>query len=143
MSCAIRQATAADAAALARLNGQLGYPSAAGDLESRLPALLVDPRRLVLVAEQHGRAVGWVEVVLQESVVDPGRAVLTGLVVDEELRGHGIGRRLVEAAESWSRDHGYRRVLVRSRTTRADAHAFYARLGYRLTKTQACFRKET
>jgi aminoglycoside 6'-N-acetyltransferase I len=34
-------------------------------------------------------------------------AYLEGWFVDEDLRGHGIGRRLVQVAEEWAIENGY------------------------------------
>jgi GNAT superfamily N-acetyltransferase len=57
-------------------------------------------------------------------------------------RRRGLGRGLLERAEDWARARGLGAVRVRSRLERADAHAFYTRLGYRETKRQVQFRKE-
>ena len=49
------------------------------------------------------------------------------MVVDETVRGSGIGRCLMERAEEWTRERGYNTVQLRSNVTRAAAHAFYER----------------
>jgi GNAT superfamily N-acetyltransferase len=55
---------------------------------------------------------------------------ITALVVSKQAQGHGIGRKLVEAAEDWMRKKGCQLVEVTSNDRRADAHAFYRHLGY-------------
>ena len=50
-------------------------------------------------------------------------------------------RRLMEEAEQWARDKGCRSVRLRSNVVRAEAHAFYERLGYSVFKTQKNYRK--
>jgi GNAT superfamily N-acetyltransferase len=55
---------------------------------------------------------------------------ITALVVTREAQGHGIGKMLVEAAEAWMRKGGCQLVEVTSNDRRAEAHAFYRRLGY-------------
>ena len=58
---------------------------------------------------------------------------ITALVVSKDARGHGIGRKLVEAAEEWMRKKGCRLVEVTSNDRRAEAHAFYRHMGYERT----------
>ncbi len=71
---------------------------------------------------------------------DPAAEVF-GLVVDAAHRGRGVGRLLMEAAEAWAARQGYAEVRLRSNVVRKDAHEFYGRLGYEVSKTQANFRK--
>jgi GNAT superfamily N-acetyltransferase len=54
----VRPATADDANALARLAGQLGYPTTAHEARDRLEALLDQHDHAVFVAEAEGRATG-------------------------------------------------------------------------------------
>jgi len=55
---------------------------------------------------------------------------LTLLVVDERVRGQGIGRILVAESEAWARARGCKRFVVTTALRRTEAHAFYERLGY-------------
>jgi GNAT superfamily N-acetyltransferase len=57
------------------------------------------------------------------------------------VRGAGIGRRLCEQAEAWSRQQGAKKIRVTSRSTREAAHRFYLRDGYRQTKISMVFEK--
>jgi GNAT superfamily N-acetyltransferase len=49
------------------------------------------------------------------------------MYVAPEMRGSGVGRRLVRALEARARRHF---AVLRLRTDTADAAAFYERLGY-------------
>ena len=64
-------------------------------------------------------------------------ARLTSLVVAAEVRDQGVGRRLVEAAETWAVQHGCDRIQVSSgrRPEREAAHAFYTAFGYEDTRS--------
>ena len=138
----IRPMTAADAPAVADLTTQLGYPAGADETRSRLALLDARPDdHAVLVADEDGRAVGWVHVALYTSLESGCAASLGGLVVDEAQRSGGIGAELLAAAEAWAREHGARRLVVRSRVTRERAHRFYEREGYELVKTSHVFEK--
>ena len=56
-----------------------------------------------------------------------GCVVLGRVVVLPEYRGRELGRRVVEEAERWIRELGYREVMIDSRTV---AIPFYEKLGY-------------
>ena len=60
-------------------------------------------------------------------------AWLTALVVDEAVRGSGVGRRLVEAVESFARDAGCERLSVTTYEHLIEAQAFYLRVGFEAT----------
>jgi GNAT superfamily N-acetyltransferase len=133
----IREATASDAAALAALSTQLGYPTQPAEAVERLGAL--GPASAVLVAEESGAVLGWIHVCGVRFFQSPPFAEIGGLVVDEATRGKGVGRILVGAATRWAADHGYPKLRVRSNVVREDAHRFYEREGFLRTKTQAVF----
>lgn len=135
----IRQGIASDAAALAALAGELGYPSTPRAMAERLAPLLGDPDQQVLVYERGGAVVAWIHVAAVRSLESGPFVEIRGLVVTETERGHGIGRALVGAVEAWARTHGFARVRVRSRQEREGAHRFYGGLGYTCVKTQLAF----
>jgi GNAT superfamily N-acetyltransferase len=138
----IRPMTAADAPLVAELTTQLGYPSTAPETAERLALLAASPDlHAVLVAEADGRAIGWVHVELDASLVSGTKANIGGLVVDEAHRSGRIGAELLAAAEAWARERGVTRMIVRSRVTRERAHRFYEREGYELVKTSHVFEK--
>jgi len=139
---AIRPATGEDAEAIAALSSPLGYPSAAEKVRSRLESLLHRPDDAVWVAETaEARVIGWVHVSVRRLVENDPEAEIGGLIVDEEHRGSGAGRLLMERAEQWARAQGLPSVYLRSNVLRQAAHAFYTKLGYQVVKTQHAFRE--
>jgi len=139
----IRRARKEDAAALADLAGQLGYPSTKAQIESRLERVFPDPAHAVFVAEApDGKIAGWVHIFGYHVLEADPRAEVAGLVVDAAQRGSGIGRLLMQHAEQWAREQGYTAVTLRSNIVRHEAHVFYQRIGYAMPKTQHVFRKE-
>ena len=130
----VRHAIASDAAALAALSTQLGYPAKPEEAAKRLAAL--GPGNAVLVAEEVGAVVGWIHVCGVQFFQSPPFAEVGGLVVDEASRGRGVGKLLVEAAARWAAEQGYGKLRVRSNVVREDAHRFYEREGFRQVKTQ-------
>ena len=139
----IRVATPNDAARLAELSTQLGYPATSENILGRLGQILGDREHAVFVAEARERAyvVAWVHVLVTHVLEEDSQAEIAGLVVDEAWRGRGAGRLLMERAEQWAREQGCRAVRLRSNVIRAEAHAFYEKLGYQVIKSQKVFRK--
>ena len=137
----IRDAVADDVGALADLATQLGYPSQPEDMSRRLTALQSE-RSAVLVALKQDKIVGLVQVSLEPTMLVEARATIDALVVDGQHRGEGIGRALLDAAESWAVNLGCLSMCVRSNIIRQGAHAFYQKRGYVLLKTSLVLTKE-
>ena len=139
----LRTAAAADAAELARLSAQLGYPCDAATMRQRLERLAARADHAVFVASTGERAslAGWVHVGVGLWLESGECAEILGLVVDPAARRGGVGRRLAAAAERWSCAAGFERIVVRSNAVRPEAHAFYPSLGYALEKTQRVYGK--
>ena len=134
--------TPADAPLVADLATQLGYPSGPQETTERLATLQRQPdAHAAFVADEDGRAVGWVHVALSASLLSGPKADIGGLVVDEGHRSGGVGAELLAAAEAWARERGARTMMVRSRVARERAHRFYERKGYALVKTSHVFEK--
>lgn len=133
-SFTIREASREDAPALGDLLTQLGYPNDAAQIPDRLGKVQARPGTLVLVAEHRGRPVGVGTVHLFPAMhCDEPSAWLTALVVDESVRGMGVGSALVERAERWAIEHGARSLALTSALRRKEAHEFYQSRGYEHT----------
>lgn len=137
----LRPAALDDAAAIAALNGELGYPATAEEISLRLAALLDAPEHAILVAADGSDVVAWIQVSVVATIESGAFAEIRGLVVTAARRSRGLGSRLVAAAEEWARERGLSRIRVRSNVNRERTHAFYERLGYRTTKSQKVFDK--
>ena len=137
----IRSARPSDAETITALTKQLGYDAELSTVASRLLRLLARSDQQLLVADDGGRAVGWIHMVITEYVEADAFVVIGGLVVDREYRKHGIGRRLLVRAEEWAAQHGCSLVRLSSNVKRVEAHAFYERVGYTNLKTQYAFAK--
>lgn len=138
----IRSLETIDLAAVAALATLLGYPSTLDQLKGRWERVRNEPGRAVFVAElAAGEVVGWVDVHGVHGLATDAYALVAGLVVDEGVRGQGVGRSLMVAAERWAGEQGYQAIRLHSNVTRDAAHAFYARLGYQVMKQSLAFRK--
>jgi len=142
-SAKIRRAKASDAARIAVLCRQLGYPTTTREMSARLKEALKERNGACFVAEteEHG-VIGWVHASVTPLLEVERRAEVNGLVVDEQVRSGGVGWLLLEAAEQWARRMRCGGMSVRSNVIRERAHRFYERHGYEHYKTQKAFRKK-
>jgi GNAT superfamily N-acetyltransferase len=139
----IRRAKGADAAQLAVLTGQLGYPATTVQIRERLRRIQPVSQNAVFVAEAANYGViGWLHVSKEPLLESEMRAEVNGLVVADGQRSRGAGAQLLAAAEEWARKHGCKEMSVRSNVIRERAHKFYERNGYEHFKTQKSFRKQ-
>jgi GNAT superfamily N-acetyltransferase len=139
----IRRAKSTDAARIAELSGQLGYPATPLEIAQRLRQIKPASQHAVLVAESPERkAIGWLHVSVSPLLEAQLRAEVNGLVVDDDERSRGTGALLLRAAEQWARSRGCKDMSVRSNVLRERAHQFYLRHGYEHCKTQKAFRKQ-
>ncbi|HLI34956.1 MAG TPA: GNAT family N-acetyltransferase [Terriglobia bacterium] len=138
----IRSARLRDAALLAALSTQLGYPASQDEIERRLRPILRNRNHAILVAELNGKGVvGWAHALMEKALLSEPRAEVLGLIVDATERGKGIGTALMSQIEQWARAHGLSAVSLRSNVIRDQAHRFYEGLGYERVKTQHAFVK--
>lgn len=139
----IRAARPGDAPDLARLAGELGYPSPGPQIKGRFERIGSDRDPAVLVAEDNsGRIGGRVHVFINKLLESDPRAEIGGLVADPAMRRQGIGRALMPHAEDWTRRRGVEMVSLRSNIKRVDAHQFHEGIGYTVAKTPLNFRKQ-
>lgn len=133
----IRPARAEDAAALARLLTELGYPTDPDAAAARLERVRDRPDYRALVAESMGdpgEVVGMVGVFVGYGfTAEAPYARILSLVVDPAHRGGGVGAALMSAAEAWAREQGAGSIHLTTALHREGAHRFYRRVGYEQT----------
>lgn len=142
MEIAIRAMQAGDAEAASRLVEQLGYRRSPSEIREWIAELSRTRReQAAFVAVLEGETLGWVEISVEHRLQSAPFALIGGLVVKDGERSRGIGCQLCARAEAWAWERGVNTVRVTSRSTRADAHRFYLRDGYREVKTSMVFEK--
>jgi DNA-binding MarR family transcriptional regulator/N-acetylglutamate synthase-like GNAT family acetyltransferase len=84
------------------------------------------------IAERGGERVGSV------FVVDEGRSVakLRLLLIEPQVRGQGLGRRLVEECIAFARSVGYRKLVLWTHDNLTAARTIYTKLGFRLVRSE-------
>ena len=138
----IRQTALADLPYVPKLLAQLGYELAEAEVRRRYEMVVKAPGHTLLVAEQDGGVIGLLHLYVRPALDKPPEVIVQALVVDEAARGRGVGRMLMEVAERWAGQRGFMSVALTSHVARAEAHAFYERLGYRIEATSHLMRKK-
>jgi N-acetylglutamate synthase-like GNAT family acetyltransferase len=130
----MRKARIDDAAGIAELLVQLGYPAEEAAVRGRLERLERSEADATWVAVADGELIGLVGIhVAQVLAYDGDAANVSEIVVDDRCRRRGIGARLMQVAEEEARRRGCVVLFLTTAERRKDAHAFYRRLGFEET----------
>ena len=130
----IRPAAVTDFAPIARLVSELGYPTSPSEMQRRLHAIFDDTDYDTLVACEGEQIVGFVGTRSGPLYEADGKyGQIMALAVADSHHRRGVGRMLMEAAESKLAECGARELVVTSGHHRAGAHAFYESCGYTFT----------
>jgi N-acetylglutamate synthase-like GNAT family acetyltransferase len=139
MSILIRTAKKEDAKAISRLSSQLGYQISEEDTIYNIELLNESEHDVVYVAILDNNVIGWIHIFYSLRIESKPFCEIGGLVVDENIRGSGIGRMLIKKAVEWSRMKLCETLRVRTNIVRLETHKFYAKMGFTLTKQQNVF----
>lgn len=129
----VRRATENDATPISGLLNELGYSLEVAHVKKNIMLLSSSSSDTVLVAEAGSSIAGVISfhvIPLFHVVGNLGR--ISSLVVSSQWQRHGVGRKLVQAAEDFGWSRGCLRIEVTSGDQREGAHTFYQRLGYQL-----------
>jgi GNAT superfamily N-acetyltransferase len=129
----IRTATIADVPAIIPLIQQLGYPTSEDEFRLRFQRFTQNSGYGVAVASINSQVVGWVAWSKSELLVlSKTRFNIEGLVVHEQHRGKGIGKKLMTFVEEVASRFSPSVIDVISGVRRAKegVHEFYKCLGY-------------
>jgi ribosomal protein S18 acetylase RimI-like enzyme len=102
--------------------------------EADLRSIILSDSSHVLMAEEKGEYIGSLTLVLFATPTRT-KALIEDLVVDEEARGQGVGRLLLEHAIGLARASGAKTIDLTSRPARTAANALYQKLGFSLRET--------
>ena len=100
-------------------------------VEDVFTRVLLDPNQRTLVAEGYDEVVGTLVIAILPNLAHGGApyAIVENVVVDEEYRGEGVGRALMEEAVRRARSAGAYKLALCSNLARDGAHDFYRSLG--------------
>jgi len=141
MTIAIREMGPADISACRLLLSQLGYDLTLQEVKRRYDAIREKQDHAVFVGEQDGQVVALLHLYERPAFDKPPEVIVQALVVDQNCRGTGVGKSMMNMAERWAADRRFSSVALTSSVSRSDAHSFYNRIGYKVEATSHLFRK--
>jgi GNAT superfamily N-acetyltransferase len=121
----------------ALLNTESGYFANADDIRRRLETLPRSDR--LLLAVKGDELLGYAHLRAISDLLNDETTEVVAIVVRQSHRRRSVGRRLINAAETWARETGRSRLLMRTAVTRTEAHAFFVALGYEKDSTSLEF----
>jgi GNAT superfamily N-acetyltransferase len=131
-----RRAVAADLPAIMALLADDDIARARGGYdtlpEKAFAEIDADPRNELVVAEQDGSVVGTCQLTFIPGLSRGGRErmLIEAVRVRSDLRGAGIGRRMMAYAVGRARSRGCAMAQLTSDKRRTGAHRFYESLGF-------------
>jgi len=137
MEITLREATENDLPDILQLYSQLGQDDGAVlplDQAHRIFARIKTyPDYSLQLALLDNRVVGVFALLIMDNFGHMGApsAVLEDVVVAADLRGQGVGRRMMEYANALCRRKGCYKMTFSSNINRVDAHRFYESLGFK------------
>src|SRR6185437_11668600 len=106
------------------------YPGTEKFITAQLTAMLQSPFEVLLVWDEPP-VLGFLSLHFLPMIgVGKDFAHISYLVVDETIRGGGIGHALEEAVTRLARERGCDRIVAHCHSRRTRAHAFYRKQGY-------------
>lgn len=119
--------------AFARLTPQLSSSNPA-PTRAQLQEIVDSPAVILLMAREDGKLVGSLSLVVFR-IPTAMRAWIEDVVVDESMRGRGIGEALTRKALEIAKECGAKTVDLTSRPSREAANRLYQRVGFQLRQT--------
>lgn len=139
MEILIKSITSEHAQDVQRLSQQLGYPLSFDEIENNTREVISNNDHSAFVAIIDGKVVGWIHAFKAIFLESNPFVEIGGLVVDENHRGKGIGKKLVERIKQWCNEKQISILRVRSQLKRKEAHQFYLNNGFKEIKEQKVF----
>jgi GNAT superfamily N-acetyltransferase len=113
MTIAIREMGPADISACRLLLSQLGYDLTLQEVKRRYDAIREKQDHAVFVGEQDGRVVALLHLYERPAFDKPPEVIVQALVVDQNWRGTGVGKSMMNMAERWQQIGDFRQLPLR------------------------------
>ncbi|HIJ95899.1 MAG TPA: GNAT family N-acetyltransferase [Desulfuromonadales bacterium] len=136
MEVIMREATSTDIPGILSLYAQLGQDDGSvlpvAEAEIIFEKIRSYPDYWIYLAIMGDRPVGTFALLIMDNIAHMGikSAILEEVVVSEELRGQGIGTKMMDYAHDLCRQAGCYKMTFSSNLKREAAHRFYESIGF-------------
>ena len=129
-----------DSQSVSDLSKQFGYDLSTEETRNQIKSvnLMEDHCAFVAIIEDE-KIVGWAHAFIATRIETKSFVEIGGLVVDENFRNKGIGKKLIDRIKEWCVEKGISLLRVRCNTKRVEAHKFYSKIGFEESKEQKVF----
>lgn len=113
-------------------HGDTQSEDALPDYERAFEIIAASPDQTLFVAELAGEVIGTFQIAIATTLTGRGTSfmIIEAVQTRGDMRGQGIGARMVEFCIEKATALGLARVQLVSNAKRKDAHRFYERLGF-------------
>ena len=139
MEIFVRSIIEQDAESVNKLSRQLGYVMRIEQTLANIKSVLATKGHTAFVAIHENNIIGWIGVAEALQIESAPFCEIRGLVVDENYRGHGVGKLLIERVKQWAKETGNNTLRLRTNMIRLEAHLFYRHVGFKEVKEQKVF----
>jgi GNAT superfamily N-acetyltransferase len=122
---------------LALIHTEEGFPATSSDIRLRIENLARTDR--LLFALDGETLLGYAHIRVSGDLLNDDTSELVSIFVRKPFQGHNVGRQLVNAVETWARESGSTRLLLRLDATLSDAQPFFMSLGFEHAATRLDF----
>jgi len=96
----------------------------------------------IIIAENNSIIVGYAFLTVVDFLGLDSYVEVQSILVDKSVHRSGIGKELMNYAETWANNCGYKKIMLSSRIQLENAHKFYKSLGYSVSKQSYFFSKD-
>lgn len=133
MKITISTAKPEDSNGVSDLLRQMGYVTSDSETARRIK-LYEQPAYRLMLAKTPEIIVGFIALHFYDVLHLPApEGRISSFCVDEKVRGKGIGKTLLTAAEDYFKENGCYKIVLNSNLKRPETHQFYLNRGYQFT----------
>lgn len=139
MELFIRSARLKDCSDITRLSDQLGYKVTHEKTRESISEILMSNSNCAFVITSKEKVIGWIHGHYSLRLQSAPFVEIGGLVIDENYRRKGIGKKLIQRIIEWAELKNITTIKVRCNSIRKEAHLFYKSIGFIEAKEQKIF----